>query len=101
MSLIKQIINSIKKTVENNTLVVVSFQKQQQHNNKLYCAAYDKILLARFGKRIEITGNRNNNDSKTNLLGVKIYNNKLSKHCSRSLLIEERDLLHIIPDPAM
>ena len=50
--LIKEIINSIKKTLE-NTLVVVSFQQQQPHQNKSY-AAYDKILLPRFDKRIEI-----------------------------------------------
>jgi hypothetical protein len=50
-SLIKEIMNSIKNTLD-KTLVVVSFQKQ--HNNKSY-AEYDKILLPRFDKRVEIT----------------------------------------------
>jgi hypothetical protein len=92
--LIKEIMSSIKNTLD-KTLVVVSIQ--QQHNNKSY--AYDKILLPRFDKRIEIT-NRNNNSindsSNIKLLDVKIYNK--SKNCSIPLLLEERDLL-IIPDP--
>ena len=94
--LIKEIINSIKKTLD-KTLVVVSFQ--QQHNNHKSYAEYDKILLPRFDKRIEITRNNNsiNDSSKINtLLDVKIYNK--SKNCSIPLLLEERDLL-IIPDP--
>lgn len=79
---------------------MVSFQKQQLHNNKLYGAAYDKVLLLRFDKRIEIT--TNNNNSKINLLDEKVYNknNNHSKDCSRSLLNEERDL-QVIPDPVM
>lgn len=86
---IKEIISSIKKTLD-NTLFVVTFQ---QYNNK--SNAYHTILLPRFDKSIEIT---NNNSTKINLLDVKIYNNS-SKNCSRSLLLEERDLLQIIPDP--
>ena len=86
--LIKEIINSIKKTLD-NTLVVVSFQSND-HHRKSY--AYDKILLPRFDKRIEII---NNSDSKINLLDVKVYNNKYTKNCSRSLVLEERDLLII------
>jgi hypothetical protein len=93
--LIKEIINSIKKTLD-KTLVVVSFQ--QQHNNHKSYAEYDKILLPRFDKRIEITRNNNsiNDSSNIKLLDVKIYNK--SKNCSIPLLLEERDLL-IIPDP--
>ena len=87
ISLIKEIINSIRKTLE-NTLVVVSLHR----HHKSY--AYDKILLPRFDKRIEIT--RNNNDSKVNLLDVKLYNN-YSKDCNRFLLLQERDL-QLIPD---
>jgi hypothetical protein len=86
--LIKEIINSIKNTLD-KTLVVVSFQDYHNKSN-----AYSKILLPRFDKRIEITDK--NNDSKINLLDVKIYNK--SKNCSIPLLLEERDLL-IIPDP--
>jgi hypothetical protein len=89
--LIKEIVNSIKKTLH-NTLVVVSFQPQH-HDHK--SNAYHKILLPRFDKRIEIT---NNNSNKINLLDVKVYNNNSSKGCSRSLLLQESDLL-IIPDP--
>jgi hypothetical protein len=85
--LIREIINSIKKTLE-NTLVVVSFQQQQPHQNKSY-AAYDKILLIRFDKCIEITRKNNSSTSKIDLLlDVKVYNN-YSKNCSKSLLLEE------------
>jgi len=87
VSLIKEIINSIRKTLD-NVLVIVSFQQQHndRHHHKLY--VYHKILL-RFDKRIEIT----NNNSKINLLDVKIYNNNYSKkNCNRSLLLEETDL---------
>jgi hypothetical protein len=91
ISLLKEIVNSIKKTLESN-LVVVSFQ---QYNNK--SCAYYKLLLSRFDKRIEITNN-NSRSSKINLLDVKVYNSN-SKDCIRSLLLEERDLLQIIPDP--
>lgn len=93
ISLIKEIIYSIKKN--ENTLVVVSFQQQQQHQNKSY--AYDKILLPRFDKRIEITNNNRNGN--INILDVKIYNNNYnhSKDCNRSLLLKERDLLIIPP----
>jgi hypothetical protein len=92
ISLLKEIVNSIKKTLESN-LVVVSFQPQQ-HNTSY---AYHKILLPRFDKCIEITNN-NSKSSKINLLDVKVYNS-CSKDCIRSLLLEERDLLQIIPDP--
>ena len=93
ISLLKEIVNSIKKTLESN-LVVVSFQRPQQHNTSY---AYHKILLPRFDKRIEIANN-NSRSSKINLLDVKVYNSH-SKDCIRSLLLEERDLLQIIPDP--
>jgi hypothetical protein len=93
--LIREIITSIKKTLD-KALVVASFQKQQQH--KSYSIVYDKILLPRFDKRIEITKSSNsiNDSSNINLLDVKIYNK--SKNFNRSLVLEERDLL-IIPDP--
>jgi hypothetical protein len=89
ISLLKEIVNSIKKTLESN-LVVVSFQPQQ-HNTSY---SYHKILLPRLDKRIEITNN-NSRSSKINLLDVKVYNSH-SKDCIRSLLLEERDL-QIIP----
>lgn len=88
ISLIKEIIDSIRKTLD-NILVMVSFQQQHndRHHHKPY--AYHKILLPRFDKCIEIT----NNNSKINLLDVKIYNNNYSKkNCNRSLLLEETDL---------
>ena len=88
ISLIKEIINSIRKTLD-NILVMVSFQQQHndRHHHKSY--AYHKILLSRFDKRIEIT----NNNSKINLLDVKVSNNNYSKkNCNRSLLLEETDL---------
>ena len=94
--LIKEIMNSIKNTLE-NTLIVVSFQYcNHYHNHKPYM--YDKIILPRFDKRLEITRNNNsiNHSSNIKLLDVKIYNK--SKNCSIPLLLEERDLL-IIPDP--
>ena|SRR5919109_241204 len=68
ISLIKEITNSIRKTLD-NTLIVVSFQ--HQYNHKSY--AYHKMLLPRFDKHIEIT--RNNSSCKINLLDVKIHNN--------------------------
>ncbi|MDQ3869867.1 MAG: hypothetical protein M3250_09985 [Thermoproteota archaeon] len=88
VSLIKEIINSIRKTLD-NILVIVSFQQQHndRHHHKLY--GYHKILLPRFDKRIEIT----NNNTKINLLDLKVYNNNYSKkNCNRSLLLEETDL---------
>ena len=89
ISLIKEIINSIRKTPD-NILVMVSFQQQHNdcHHHKSY--AYHKILLSRFDKRIEIT----NNNSKINLLDVKVSNNNnyIKKNCNRSLLLEETDL---------
>jgi hypothetical protein len=98
--LIKEIIISIRKTLD-NTLVVVSFQQynNNDHHHKSY-AEYDKILLPRFDKRIEITRNNNDSNSNINLLDVKVYNNnkQSKKNCSRSLLLEERDL-QIIPVP--
>jgi hypothetical protein len=98
--LIKEIIISIRKTLD-NTLVVVSFQQynNNDHHHKSY-AEYDKILLPRFDKRIEITKNNNDSNSNINLLDVKVYNNnkQSKKNCSRSLLLEERDL-QIIPVP--
>jgi len=87
--LIKEIINSVRKTLA-NTLVVASFQPQ---HNKSY--AYDKILLPRFDKRIEITKNKDSSSGssdKINLLDVKVYGNNHSKDFSRSLLLQERDL---------
>jgi hypothetical protein len=66
ISLIKEIINSIRKTLD-NTLVVVSFQHHYHHQSY----AYDKILLPRFDKCIEITSN----SDKNSLLDVKVYNN--------------------------
>jgi hypothetical protein len=94
ISLIKEIINSIRKTLD-NILVVVSFQQRQEqhhghHSHKSY--AYDKILLPRFDKHIEII---RNNSSKMDLLDVKVYNDH-SKNCSKSLLLQESDL-HLIP----
>jgi hypothetical protein len=98
--LIKEIIISIRKTLD-NTLVVVSFQQynNNDHTHKSY-AEYDKILLPRFDKRIEITRNNNDSNSNINLLDVKIYNNnkQSKKNCSRSFLLEKRDL-QIIPVP--
>jgi hypothetical protein len=100
ISLLKEIVDSIKKTLD-NTLVVVSFnqpsqQQQQHHNNK--SNAYHKILLPRFDKRIVII--KNNSSSKINTLDVKVYsNNHGKKDCNTSLVLEERDLLQIISDP--
>jgi hypothetical protein len=80
-SLIKEIMNSIKNTLD-KTLVAVSFQ---QHNNHKSYAEYEKILLPRFDKRIEITRNNNsiNDSSNIKLLDVKIYNK--SKNCIRNV----------------
>jgi hypothetical protein len=61
--LIIEITNSIKKTLDNILVVVAFNQPPQQHQNKSY--AYDKILLPRFDKRIEIT--RNDSSNKMNL----------------------------------
>ncbi len=82
--IIKEIINSIKKTLD-NILVMVSFQPlQQQHNNK--SCVYNKILLPRFNKHIEITRVNSNGDSRkiNTRLDVKIYN----KNCSKKIAVD-------------
>ncbi len=89
--LIKEIINSIRKiSTTNNALVVVSLYYSSRHN---YSSSfiYDKLILPRFDKCIEITNRKE--EKFNNLLNVKLCNNNhpSSKDIKRFLLLE-RDL---------
>ena len=95
--LIKEIINSIRKIsiTTNNALVVVSLYHSSRHNHSS-SFIYDKLILPRFDKCIEITNRKEekfNNLLDVNLLDVKLRNNNhpSSKDIKRFLLLE-RDL---------
>ena len=114
--ILKEIVNSIRKRREvfGNILFMVSlpsYSNYHSHNHHQQLSViYNKILLPRFDKHIEITSatnsdnNKNKNKINNSLLYVKIKNNNNKCHskCSSSsgnnlFAIEERDLLIVSP----
>jgi hypothetical protein len=65
--LINQIVNSIRALED--VVVVVSLPFPSNHNNIKPCISYDKMVLTRFNKCIEIT------DKENKIIDVKIMNN--------------------------
>jgi len=93
--LLKEIMNSIisrtRRETLGNPLIVMSLSSYCQESMPVY----NKILLPRFDKRIEIS----NSASKVNSLDAQILNNSQSKACindnNRLFLLEEKDLLTV------
>jgi hypothetical protein len=102
--MIKEIINSLRKisTTTNNTLIVVSLYRHHHHHYSSFSSyyLYEKILLPRFDKCIEITNNKKKKVN--NVLDIKIrsHNNHhsdgISKNSSRRISLPERDLMQLI-----
>lgn len=92
--IIKEIINSIKrrKISGNNNIDDVLYLVSSNNNHS---AAYNKVLLPRFDKHIEITKSK----TKSSLLNVKVKNYNHNKKCSitSTLLIQQKDLQIISP----
>ena len=104
--MIKEIINSLRKissTATNNTLIVVSLYRHHHHHYSSFSSSYlyEKILLPRFDKCIEITNNKKKEVN--NILDIKIRNHKnhhndgISKNSSRRFSLSERNLMQLIP----
>jgi hypothetical protein len=104
--MIKEIINSLRKissTATNNTLIVVSLYRHHHHHYSSFSSSYlyEKILLPRFDKCIEITNNKK--EKVNNILDIKIRNHKnhhndgISKNSSRRFSLSERNLMQLIP----
>ncbi|HZB99726.1 MAG TPA: hypothetical protein VE226_06905 [Nitrososphaeraceae archaeon] len=103
--MIKEIINSLRKisSTTNNTLIVVSLYRHHHHHYSSFSSSYlyEKILLPRFDKYIELTNNRK--EKVNNLLDIRIrnhknhHNNGISKNSSRRFSLSERDLMQLIP----
>jgi hypothetical protein len=104
--MIKEIIDSLRKisTTTNNTLIVVSLYRHHHHHYSSFSSSYlyEKILLPRFDKCIEITNNKKKKVN--NVLDIKIRNHKnrhhsdgISKNSSRRFSLSERDLMQLIP----
>jgi hypothetical protein len=103
--MIKEIINSLRKisTTTNNTLIVVSLYRHHHHYYSSFSSSYlyEKILLPRFDKCIEITNNKK--EKVNNVLDIKIRNHKnhnndgITKNSSRRFSLSERDLMQLIP----
>ena len=102
--MIKEIINSLRKisTTTNNTLIVVSLYRHHHHHYSSFPSSYlyEKILLPRFDKCIEITDNKK--EKVNNVLDIKTHNHKnhhdegISKNSSRRFSLPERDLMQLI-----
>src|SRR5215216_3962368 len=102
--MIKEIINSLRKIsiTTNNTLIVVSLYRHHHHHYSSFPPSYlyEKILLPRFDKCIEITNNKKKKVN--NVLDIKIrsHNNHhsdgISKNSSRRISLSERDLMRLI-----
>ena len=102
--MIKEIINSLRKisTTTNNTLIVVSLYRHHHHHYSSFSSyyLYEKILLPRFDKCIEITNNKKKKVN--NVLDIKIrshknhHSNGISKNSSRRISLPERDLMQLI-----
>ena len=105
--MIKEIINSLRKissTATNNTLIVVSLYRHHHHHYSSFSSSYlyEKILLPRFDKCIEITNNKK--EKVNNVLDIKIRKHKnhhsdgISKNSSsRRFSLSERNLMQLIP----
>ena len=106
--MIKEIIDSLRKpsTTTNNTLIVVSLYRHHHHHHHYSSFSssylYEKILLPRFDKCIEITNNKK--EKVNNVLDIKIRNHKnrhhndgISKNSSRRFSLSERDLMQLTP----
>jgi hypothetical protein len=94
--IIKEIINSIKRrkiSGKNNTNIDDVLYLVSSNNN--HSAAYNKVLLPRFDKHIEITKSK----TKSSLLNVKVKNYSHNKKCSTTttLLVQQKDLQIISP----
>jgi hypothetical protein len=98
--LINEIIKSITKTrASEDVLVVVSLpfhNSPSNHNNVKPCVSYNKMVLTRFDKCVEIT------DKENNMIDIKIRNNcKKTKnttngfHNGKLLSINKRDMLTV------
>jgi hypothetical protein len=105
--MIKEIIDSLRKisTATNNTLIVVSLYRHHHHHYSYFSSSYlyEKILLPRFDKCIEITKNKKK-EKVNNVLDIKIRNHKnrhhndgISKNNSRRFSLSERDLMQLTP----
>ena len=104
--MIKEIINSLRKissTATNNILIVVSLYRHHHHHHYSSFSSsylYEKILLPRFDKCIEITNNKK--EKVNNLLDIRIRNHKnhhndgISKNSCRRFSLSERDLMQLI-----
>jgi Rad51 len=92
--IIKEIINSIKrrKISGKNNIDDVLYLVSSNNNHS---AAYNKVLLPRFDKHIEITKSK----TKSSLLNIKVRNYNHNKKCSTitTLLVQQKDLQIISP----
>ena len=100
--MIKEIINSLRKisSTTNNTLIVVSLYRHHHYSSFSSSYLYEKILLPRFDKCIEITNSKK--EKVNNLLDIRIRNHKnhhndgISKNSCRRFSLSERDLMQLI-----
>lgn len=102
--MIKEIINLLRKisSTTNNTLIVVSLYRHHHHHYSSFSSSYlyEKILLPRFDKCIEITNSKK--EKVNNVLDIRICNHKnhhndgISKNSCRRFPLSERDLLQLI-----
>src|SRR5918994_690674 len=100
--MIKEIINSLRKIsiTTHNTLIVVSLYRHRHYSSFSSSYLYEKILLPRFDKCIEITNNKK--EKVNNLLDIRIRNHKnhhndgISKNSCRRFSLSERDLMQLI-----
>ena len=102
--MIKEIINSLRKisSTTNNTLIVVSLCRHHHHHYSSFSSSdlYEKILLPRFDKCIEITNSKK--EKVNNVLDIRIrnhknnHNNGISKNSCRRFSLSERDIIQLI-----
>jgi hypothetical protein len=101
--MIKEIINSLRKisSTTNNTLIVVSLCRHHHYSSFSSSYLYEKILLPRFDKCIEITNSKK--EKVNNVLDIRIRNHKnhhhndgISKNSCRRFSLSERDLIQLI-----
>lgn len=100
--MIKEIINSLRKisSTTNNTLIVVSLYRHHHYSSFSSSYLYEKILLPRFDKCIEITNSKK--EKVNNVLDIRMRNHKnhhndgISKNICRRFSLSERDLIQLI-----